>query len=241
MDFSWTDEQERLREEVIRFARDELENDPPRSGRRGFSPRFRYVGPLFAQLDRPIPARVLQFLSESGPVVYVCPTSVRASFLRTLVPSVEAAGARVLVGATLHEVRDLESDRVLVEGVLPNHLILPEVDAAVLMGGQGSVQTAMASGTPFVGMPYHGEQELNVALAERRGMALRLSPADAGTPRMTEAVGRLLEDDTFRLNASRVRALYAETDGAAGAADAILEFLETPHPVHASHQRSNER
>lgn len=30
------------------------------------------------------------------------------------------------------------------------------------------------SGTPIIGFPYHGEQELNLALAERQGMAKRL-------------------------------------------------------------------
>lgn len=220
--------------EILGIPRDELENTPFRFGHRGFWPRFRYVGPLYARLERSIPDRVQQFLSDPTPVVYVCPTSVRAPFLRALVPVVEAAGARVLVGATIHDVRDLESDRVMIEGVLPNHLIFPEVDAAVLMGGQGSVQTAMASGTPFVGMPYHGEQELNVALAERQGMALRLSPADASTSRMTDAVHRLLTEDTFRQNASRVRALYARADGAAAAANAILEFLGTHHSLKVS-------
>lgn len=48
----------------------------------------------------------------------------------------------------------------------------------------------MASGTPFVGLVYHGEQELNVAAAERIGMAIRMAPAAAETPALTDAVRR---------------------------------------------------
>lgn len=212
--------------EVLGISRADLEGWRPH--RRGVWPstRMRYVGPLFAKLDLPIPDRVEAFLSLKGPVVYLTPTSVRASFLRTMVPAVVAAGARVLVGATVHDVSALESDQVLVHGVLPNHLIMPRTNAAVIMGGQGSVQTAMMSGTPFVGMPYHGEQELNVALAERWGMAIRLSPRAAGTNAMTEAVRRLLDQPSFRENAARARLLYRDADGAEGAARAIIDYLE---------------
>jgi UDP:flavonoid glycosyltransferase YjiC (YdhE family) len=211
---------------VMGIPRAELEAWRPR--RRGLWPttRMRYTGPLFAKLDRPVPERVEHFLSADGPVVYVSPTSVRkAEFLRALVSAVGGAGARVLVSATVHDVKELECDRVLVEDVLPNHLVMPRVACAVIMGGQGSVQTAMASGVPFIGMPLHGEQELNVALAERFGAAIRLSPAVAGTYTMTRAVERLMNETAFRRSALRAKQLYAGVDGADECARAIVEFL----------------
>lgn len=211
--------------EVLGIPRDELTAWRPRSRRLWPSTRMRYVGPLFAKLDRPIPAEVERFLAAPGKVVLVAPTSVSPSFLRTLVPAVRAAGARVLLAATVHDVADLASEDVLVSAVLPNHLVMPRVAAAVIMGGQGSVQTAMASGTPFVGMPFHGEQELNVALAERRGLAIRLSPQEAGSSTMTAAVRRVLDEPSFREAASHARSLYAGLDGAAEAAAAIAEYL----------------
>lgn len=217
--------------EVLGVPRVELERWRP--WRRGLWPSttFRYTGPLFARLDVPVPPRVESFLRADGPCVYLAPTSVRAPMLRELVAAVSAAGCRVLVGATVHDVRDLESERVMVEGVLPNHLIMERVTACVIMGGQGSVQTAMSCGTPFVGMPYHGEQELNVALAEAQGMAIRLSPADGGTSRMTEAVKRLLDEPAFRENGQRVKRFYAGIDGADGCAGAIIEYLANRRPI----------
>jgi UDP:flavonoid glycosyltransferase YjiC (YdhE family) len=211
--------------EVLGLPAEALEGWRPWRRRLWPSTTFRYAGPLYARLDVPVPARVERFLAGDGRCVYVAPTSVREPFLRELVAAVAAAGHRVLVAATIHGARDLESERVMVEGVLPNHVIMPKVGAAVIMGGQGSVQTAMASGTPFVGMPYHGEQELNVALAESQGMAIRLSPALAGTPRMTDAVIRLLTEPGFRANAQRLRRCYEAADGADGCARAILDYL----------------
>ena len=138
----------------------------------------------------------------------------------------QAAEVRVLVASTIHEVQDLEDERTLVEPLLPNHLVMPRVDLVVIMGGQGSVSTAMASGTPLIGLPYHGEQELNVALAERQGVGLRMAPQRATTEALTAAVRAMLADPTFRENAARVQRLYASCDGAGAAADAILRFLD---------------
>lgn len=211
--------------EVLGIPRADLEAWRPWRRRLWPSTSFRYTGPLFATLDVEVPARVDAFLAGGGPVVYVSPTSVHAPLLRAIVGAVAAAGCRVLVGATVHEIRDLETDRVMIEGVLPNHRVMNRVDACVIMGGQGSVQTAMACGTPFVGMPYHGEQELNVALAEAQGMAIRLSPAEGGTGRLTGAVTRLLREPGFRRHAERVKGYYAGVDGADGCATAILDYL----------------
>ncbi len=212
--------------EVLGISRRELESWRPRSRRYWPTTRLRYVGPLYAKLGRPLSDRVRRFLARDRPVILVSPTSVNEPFLRALVPAVQAAGASVLVSSTIHDLGDMENDRVMVESILPNHLVMPEVDAAVLMGGQGSVQTAMAAGTPFIGMPFHGEQELNVALAERQGMAIRFCPADAGTPAMTRAVRRLIEQPAFKENAARARQCYRGADGAEGAADAIVAFLQ---------------
>lgn len=211
--------------DVVGVPREDLESFRPWQGKLWPTTTFRYTGPLFAELERPTPERVERFLRADGPVVYLAPTSVREPFLRELIAAVSAAGARVLVAATIHDVGDLETDRVMIEGVLPNHVIMKQVAACVIMGGQGSVQTAMACGTPFVGMPYHGEQELNVHLAEQHGMAIRLSPKLGGSEQMTAAVRTLLTDGSFRANAERVKQLYAGIDGADGAALAIIEFL----------------
>lgn len=211
--------------EILGIPRDELETWRPRSAHYRRGTQLRYVGPMFAHLDRPIPPRVMAFLEGPGPVIYVAPTSVSEGFLRGLVQAVQAAGERTLVAATIHDVSDLADERTCIAGILPNHRVMPEVDMAVIMGGQGSVQCAMASGTPIIGFPFHGEQELNLALAERQGMGMRLPPKAASTPRLTRAVSRMLSDTRAKSNAARVRALYQGVDGAANAADAILDYL----------------
>ncbi|MEV4689253.1 glycosyltransferase [Microbacterium sp. LWH3-1.2] len=110
-------------------------------------------------------------------------------------------------------------------GLLPAHLLGGLVDAAVLHGGQGTVQTACAAGIPFVGMGLQPEQVWNVDQCVRQGNALALSPKQAGTLALADAVRRLLTDDGMRTAAERVRAAYADEDGAAASAHVIQARL----------------
>jgi UDP:flavonoid glycosyltransferase YjiC (YdhE family) len=193
-------------------------------GGRGYRPetRLRVTGPLFARLPIPLPGEVERFLSGPGPIVYVAVTSSGAGLVRSVVAGLRLLGARILVAGTVHELGDLAGDRVLVGGVLPSHLIMPRVDLAVTSGGQGSVQTAMASGVPLMGLPLQPEQDLNVALIERRGAGLALAPRAAAGARVAELAGRLLSGDRYRRSAREISEVYAAIDGPGNAAEAIL-------------------
>lgn len=215
--------------EVLGIPAEELESWTPRDPSRfRKDPRLRYVGPLFARLDVPIPERVERFLHGPRPVAYVAITSSPPELVRGVVAAVRAAGARVLVAGTVHALADLEDEDVLVESILPSHRIMPRVDIACIAGGQGSVQTAMASGVPFVGIPLQPEQDFNIVEMERHGAARRISQEDAVSPRMTAVVREVLADDRHRRAARRIAAIYAKADGPGACADAILELVVDP-------------
>lgn len=65
--------------EVLGIPRDEMTAWRPRSRKLWPSTRMRYVGPLYAKLERPVPEHVEHFLAEPGKVVLVAPTSGSAS------------------------------------------------------------------------------------------------------------------------------------------------------------------
>jgi UDP:flavonoid glycosyltransferase YjiC (YdhE family) len=177
--------------------------------------RFRYTGPLFAHLDLPVPHRVSAFLDRPGPVVYVALTSTSPDLIRRIVRQLHT---RVLVAGTVHDLADLAGDDVLVEGVLPSHLIMPRVDLAITTGGQGSVQTAMASGTPLIAMPLQPEQQLNVGLLHRLGAVESIDLDQVGPQ-----VDKMLGCESHRVAARRIQSWYDEVDGPEQAAEAIME------------------
>jgi len=190
--------------------------------------RLTYVGPMFARLDVPVPPAVQPFLDGRVPTAYVVLSSATPERLREVTRQVRAAGPRVIVGATVHDFGPVDDPGIVVAGLLPSHEVMPRVDVAVIMGGQGTVQTAMTSGTPYVGIPLHPEQELNVDLGVRQGMALAMAPRHAGTERMTQAVAQVLATPAFRERALAVQRLYQGWEGPARAADAIRGLVAAP-------------
>ncbi len=216
--------------DVLGLTADELTAWRPT--RPGYRPSTRLVpgGPIYAELDLPLPERVESFLAGGGPVVYVALTSTTAHQVRGIVSALRSLGVKLLVAATVHDLADLEGANVMVEGVLPSHLVMPRVDLAVTMGGQGSVQCAMAAGTPLVAVPLHPEQDLNVSLIERLGAGHRIAMADAVSPRLGALVRRVMEQPTYRAAAGRIAAAYSRVDGPGMAADAILSSLSEHRP-----------
>ena len=189
--------------------------------------RLVYTGPLFAQLDLPLPPTVQAFMDRSRPTAYVALSSATPAQVRAAVRRVRAAGLRVIVAATMPGLGLAGDADTVVAGPLPSHRVMPQVNLAVTMGGQGTVQTALASGTPLVGVPLQGEQELNVHLAVRHGAGLAVALRFIDSPRLTEAVQRVATDPRFAAGARQVRDWYAGVDGAGQAARAILDHLVT--------------
>ncbi|MEV6410823.1 nucleotide disphospho-sugar-binding domain-containing protein [Kribbella sp. NPDC051718] len=207
--------------EVLGVSATELAAWNP-DGDPGYRPNSRLaaVGPLFAHLDIPLPDHVQQFLNHPGPTIYLAMTSTPAAQIRAAIAELSTLDARILVAGTIHDpsdLADLATDRILIEGTLPSHLVMPQVDLAITTAGQGSVQTAMASGTPLLGIPLHPEQALNIALVERLGAARAATPTD----NLATLATQLLDDKSHAAAAERIQKLYAAADGPAEAAELI--------------------
>jgi hypothetical protein len=196
-------------------------------GRVGYRPssRLKGIGPLFAQLDLPLPDRVQKFLAHPGPTIYLAMTSTPPAQVRAAITSLATLDVRILCAGTIHDLTDLATDRIMIEGTLPSHLVMPQVDLAITTGGQGSTQTAMAGGTPLLGIPLHIEQDLNLALVERLGAARHATPTDD----LAALAAQMLDNRSHTRAAEQIQKLYAAIDGPAQAAEAIAA---SPIPHH---------
>ena len=190
---------------------------------------YRRVGPIFAHLPGEVPEVVHELASRDRPLIYL---ALGSSGNRRLALRAAAAMADFpvnVVAPVRHLLAPGDEDdlppNVTVTDLLPAHLLGGLVDAAVLHGGQGTVQTACATGVPFVGMGLQPEQAWNVAVCRRRGNAVALAPAQVGRPAFRRAVRRVVTDPEIREAAERTRHLYAQEDGAAAAAAVIEETL----------------
>ncbi len=191
-------------------------------------PGFERVGPVYAQLGGEIPALLHELAARPRPLVYLGlgssashPLALAAArTLGAMDIDVIAPIAHYVAGSAL-------PPNVHVTRPLPAHRLGGLVDAAVIHGGQGTVQTACATGVPFVGMGLQPEQTWNVEVCVRRGNALALSPRRAGTRDLTHAVTRVLSEARFRDAATTVQAAFSREDGPAACVAAIQRELTT--------------
>ncbi|GAA4120690.1 hypothetical protein GCM10022215_24530 [Nocardioides fonticola] len=210
--------------EMFGFSREEIDAwrpQHPASYREGA--RLAYGGPLFAQLDLPIPDEVDRFLDKEP--VYVAMTSTPAAQVGAVVDRLRELRRPLLVSACGPDADALDAlagPDLMVAPILPHHRVVPRASLLVGAGGQGTVQAAMTAGVPLLGIPLQPEQDANVVLAQRRGAALRVGPRRAGTTTVVDAARRLLEDPSHRTAAAAMARAYAGVDGAAAAADVIL-------------------
>ncbi|MDF0515536.1 hypothetical protein PX701_18060 [Agromyces sp. H3Y2-19a] len=186
---------------------------------------FELVGPIYAHLDAPLPSIVTELATAPEPLVYL---GLGSSADRRLALAAAAALGTLPVNVIApigHYLEPGDRDRlprnVHVTPLLPAHRLAGLVDAAVLHGGQGTVQTACATGVPFVGMGLQPEQTWHVRSCERRGNAIAVPPKHVGRPEFTAAVRRVLDDPAIRTAADEVRRAYEGADGAAESARLI--------------------
>lgn len=195
---------------------------------------YAHVGPVFARLGGALPDGVRSAVAASRrPVVYLGLGSsagrrlvVRALRALAAMPvTVVAPVAHYLDAPARARLTSELGPHVLLTDLLPTHEVLPLVDAAVLHGGEGSVQAAVAHGVPFVGIGLQAEQRWNVDECVRHGAAVAARPADVGTRRLAARVAAVVRDPALRAGARRLQGRLRGVDGAARAADAIHRLV----------------
>jgi UDP:flavonoid glycosyltransferase YjiC (YdhE family) len=184
---------------------------------------YRRVGPIFARLDVPLPAIVAELATAPEPLVYL---GLGSSADRRLALAVASQLGELPVNVIAPighylEPGDEVPANVHVTGLLPAHRLGGLVDAAVLHGGQGTVQTSCATGIPFVGLGLQPEQVWNVEVCVARGNAVRVPPKHVGRPEFLDAVRRVLTDTGMRAAAADVQRAFEGADGAAASARII--------------------
>lgn len=161
---------------------------------------------------------------EPQVVYFAMGSSANAKVLRRALLALAELPYRVIAPVKRHLGDDPPElpDRILVTDWLPAHKVNPLADVAFIHGGEGTVQTAALSGTPFLGVGLQPEQEMNVEFYARQGCAIRLRKRELSTARIGSALEALLTEPGYRANAERMAGLLAEWDGPGS----VARFLE---------------
>jgi UDP:flavonoid glycosyltransferase YjiC (YdhE family) len=172
-----------------------------------------------------VPQEILN-LPKDKPLIYCAMgSSANRAVLRTVLESFDGAPYTVISPMKAHfEKEKLRApSNVHLFDWLPADKVNPLADVAVIHGGQGTVQTACASGTPFVGIGLQPEQEANIDMIARQGCAIRLGKRNFTRQQLLQSIESLLKDEHARKRAKEIQSLSQAWDGTKNAAKFLIE------------------
>ncbi len=184
---------------------------------------WRYVGPIFAHLEGEVPDEV-RALPRDQPLVYFSLGSLpNEDILDRLLDALGQLPIRAVapIATMLHDQPHEVPPNVHVFDLLPAHKVCPLFDVALIHGGEGTVQTACATGVPFVGIAFTPEQDANIGFLARYGTAIRLGRREIDAAHLARDFAQLLQPEVHE-RASALQELLAAWDGPSN----VARFLE---------------
>lgn len=115
----------------------------------------------------------------------------------------------------------------ITDAFVPAPLVNAMADIVISHGGQGTVQTAIASGTPIVGYAMQPEQQINLDNVALRGGAIRLPVHKWKSENIKRAVKEIISNFSYRENMKSLTKVINETDGKKNAAIAVWDYLKS--------------
>jgi hypothetical protein len=175
------------------------------SGLKDLPPASRYIGPLIADMNIPVPQSVQRLKQVDKPLVYFAMgSSGRRNIIKTILEGFKNQPFQVvspmkskLEGIQLHVPKN-----VLLTDWLPALDIIRLADISVIHGGIGTVMTAALAGKPVVGIGMMPEQEYNIDCLVRKGFATRIRRRRARPETVNKAILMLLADDDAKQKAA---------------------------------------
>lgn len=108
---------------------------------------------------------------------------------------------------------------------VPAPLINALADIVISHGGQGTVQTAIASGTPIVGFAMQPEQQINLDNVAIRGAGIRIPKHRWNSNNIQSAIKNITKETSYKENMETLKKVLESTDGKKNSALAIWEYI----------------
>jgi UDP:flavonoid glycosyltransferase YjiC (YdhE family) len=107
---------------------------------------------------------------------------------------------------------------------VPYSALFPQARAVIHQGGIGTLAQALRSGRPQLIVPFAFDQPDNARRAAALGVARVLPKAKVDATRLAREIGALLDSGTYVARAATVCRELRETNGAANAAQSLLQM-----------------
>ncbi len=139
--------------EILGIPKEEMEQWQPSEKHQKYynhKSQLYYGGAIYAKLFGEVSGEVTGFLDTDLPKIYIALTSGQSEVIERVYEGIKSMNAKIVILSTVHKIKETTHDNILVVDHLPSHKVMPLMDLAIIHGGQGSIQTAIASGTPVI-------------------------------------------------------------------------------------------
>jgi len=201
-----------------------------------------FTGPVFSRSDgtEPVSQKITEvFGPGNGKVKVLCTLGSSGTKKQLLeIVKVFTAGAgrewnavilSPLSVCPVEEARAVLGDRkgvFITDEFVPAQAVNALADIVICHGGQGTIQTALSSGTPLVGVAMQQEQFINLSNVAVYGAGIRI-PFDAWNAKAIRiAVQKIVADKKFKEAAFRLRGRVNAMDGRKRSAELIWNKIK---------------
>lgn len=212
--------------EIIGISKDEIESwEKKKKDSRYSSPiKLILAGAIYAKLFGEVSQDLVEFFHTDKPKIFVALTSSVKDCLSRVYDTLKGMDCRAVFSTTIHP-KDFEpSENILLKDHIPSHKVMPLCDLAIIHGGQGSIQTAIASSTPILGFPLQPEQNLNLQLIENHKAGFNLPFSVLKKKQLDSYISTIINDKSFSINMKRLKAWQERYNGPENVARSILEL-----------------
>ncbi|MBX9116580.1 glycosyl transferase [Enterococcus casseliflavus] len=173
---------------------------------------YQIVGPIFSKLGSSLPDEVLTFIQQKRRerkriVYFAMGSSGNPRMVRKILAFLRNRSELAIIAPVTHLLKGKhnDSENLFLTEYLPSHLLHEHIDFSFIHGGEGTVQTACASGKPFIGIGMHYEQCCNIQYCVAYGNAIALTKpltekkleaalTEVGAPKICQQAYQLKKD-----------------------------------------------
>ncbi|GAB6091690.1 glycosyltransferase [Spirochaeta dissipatitropha] len=213
--------------EIIGISKKEIENwENTRDSRYSSPIRLIHVGAIYAKLFGALSQDVSDFLQTEKPKIFVALTSSVENCLSHVYDTLKSMDCHAIFCTTIHPDNFEASENILLKDHIPSHKVMPLCDLVIIHGGQGSIQTAIASGTPIIGFPLQPEQNLNLQLIEDQKAGFNLPFCKLKKEKLSPYIHRILNDSSYASRMKQLKDWQEKYNGPENAARALINAIK---------------
>ncbi len=199
---------------------------------------FHFTGPYHSSVGRESVAFPYEKLTGQ-PLIYASMGTVQNRQLKIFNCIAEACNgldAQLVIslggGAGLESLPELPGSPLIV-GYAPQLELLKTATLTITHAGMNTTLESLSNGVPMVAIPIANDQPGVAARVAWTGAGETIPLAHMNVSRLREAVARVLTEDSYKKNASRLQAAIRRSGGVTRAADIVEQAVCTGKPVLA--------